>query len=84
MFQKVAGIYNYQFSVDARFFSTKIIFIGDYHTGAYDWMDDNTIRVCASSGSGVRSCRNINIHVKQPIVAVDDYGSGNWDMIKTF
>src|SRR3989339_297374 len=33
MFQKVAGIYNYQFSVDARFFSTKIIFIGDYHEG---------------------------------------------------
>lgn len=70
--------------VDARFFSTKIIFIGDYHTGQYDWIDDNTIRVCAGAGSGVRRCRNIDIHVKQPIIGVDDYSSGNWTPEKTF
>lgn len=70
--------------VDARFFSTKTIFIGDDHTGEHYWVDDNTVRVCVSAGSGVRRCRNIDIHVKQPVVAVDDYGSRAWDMIKTF
>ena len=69
---------------DARFFSTKIIFIGDDHTGAYDWIDDSTIRVCAGAGSGVRTCRKINIHIQQPIVAVDDYSSGAWTPEKTF
>lgn len=70
--------------VDARFFTTKIIFIGDYHTGVYDWIDDNTVRVCASAGSGVRQCRKIDIHVEKPIVAVDDYSSGDWMPEKTF
>ncbi|MBI5222063.1 MAG: hypothetical protein HY980_01020 [Candidatus Magasanikbacteria bacterium] len=70
--------------IDARFFTTKTVFVGDYHTGSYEWFDDNTVRVCASAGSGVRRCRNIDIHAQQPIVAVDDYDSGAWDMIKTF
>ncbi len=70
--------------VDTRFFTTKILFIGDYHTGSYDWLDDNTVKVCASAGSGVRQCRSIDINVEQPVVAVDDYASGAWHMVKTF
>ena len=70
--------------VDVRFFLTKTIFIGDYHTSFYDWLDDNTIKVCAGAGSGVKQCRVIDINIKQPIVAVDNYDSGNWNAERIF
>ena len=64
--------------LDTRFFTVKTIFIGDDHTSNFAWMDNDTIRVCARAGTGVRRCRNIDVAVKQPIVAVDDYSSGAW------
>lgn len=69
---------------DAKFFKTKIIFIGPDKTSEYEWIDDNNIRVCVGAGSGVRTCRNIEIRIDKPVVAVDDYSSGNWTLEKTF
>lgn len=69
---------------DARFFSTKTIFIGDYKMSEYMWLNNDTIRVYEDAGSGVRQFRDININVTDPIVAVDDYISGSWTPEKTF
>lgn len=69
---------------DARFLATKTVFIGPDKTGEYEWLDNNTVKVCVGAGSGVRQCRSIDINVEQPVVAVDDYASGAWHMVKTF
>ncbi|OGH88653.1 MAG: hypothetical protein A3J93_00980 [Candidatus Magasanikbacteria bacterium RIFOXYC2_FULL_42_28] len=70
--------------IDVRFFTIKTIFIGDYKMSEYMWVDDDLVRVYEDAGSGVRQYRDININVKNPIVAVDDYSSGSWTPEKTF
>ena len=70
--------------IDARFFRIKTIFIGDYKTGEYKWLDNDTVRVYESAGSGVRAYRDIDINIDHPIIKVDDWPSGNWTPEKTF
>lgn len=70
--------------VDARTLKTKTVFIGDYKTGQYRWIDSEKIRVYEGAGSGVRTYRDIDIEIDNPIIAVDDYSSGNWTPEKTF
>jgi len=69
---------------DAKFFTTKTIFIGPDKISGYEWLDNSTVRVHISMGVGVKTYRDIDIHIKQPIVAVDDYASGSWTMEKTY
>lgn len=61
-----------------RTFSVRTIFIGDYHTSHYRWLDDNIIRVYVSAGSGVRIYRNININIKKPFIAVEHLKPEYW------
>lgn len=70
--------------VDARFFTIKTIFIGPDKTGEYKWLDDNTIRVYVSAGSGVRIYRDINIDVSEPFIASDHMSPEYWTPEKTF
>lgn len=70
--------------IDVRFFTTKTVFIGDYKTGEYKWLSNNTVRVYESAGSGVRAYRDININIDKPIIKVDDWATGDWTPEKTF
>lgn len=69
---------------DPRIFKTKIIFIGDYKTGEYKWIDDKTIRVYVGAGSGVRIYRDLNIDTREPFIASDHMTPEYWVPEKTF
>ncbi len=56
--------------IDPKTLRVRTVFIGDYHTSHYRWLDNNTIRVYVSAGSGVRIYRDIDIHLKESFVAV--------------
>ena len=70
--------------INTRTLVVKTIFIGDFRVSEYDWLNDGTIRVYVSAGSGVRVYRDININVSQPIIMIDDWESGAWVPEKTF
>lgn len=57
--------------IDARDFKTSTVFIGTDHTSHYRWLNNNIIRVYVSAGSGVRIYRDIDIHLKEPFVAIE-------------
>lgn len=57
--------------INARTLKTKTIFIGTYHTSHYRWLNNDTVRVYVSAGSGVRIYRDIDIHLKEPFVAIE-------------
>lgn len=70
--------------INPRIFSVRTIFIGDYKTSDFRWLDNHTIRVYASAGSGVRIYRDIDIDIKSPFVAEDHPTSEYWIAEKTF
>jgi len=70
--------------VDARFFTIKTIFIGDYKTSAYKWLDNENVRVYEDAGSGVRIYRDININIPEPFIASDHLSPEYWIPEKTF
>ena len=70
--------------VDTRFFTIKTIFVGDYKTSEYFWINNDTVRVYVSAGSGAVAYRDININIDKPIIKVDDWSSGDWTPEKTF
>jgi len=57
--------------INPRTLKAKTVFIGTDHTSHYRWLDNNTIRVYVSAGSGVRIYRDIDIHLKKPFVAIE-------------
>lgn len=57
--------------IEARTLKTRTVFIGNDHTSHYRWLNNNTIRVYASAGSGVRIYQDIDIHLKKPFVAIE-------------
>ena len=57
--------------IDARTLKARTVFIGTDHTSHYRWLDNNTIRVYVGAGSGVRIYRDIDIHLKEPFVAIE-------------
>ena len=61
--------------IDPRILKARTVFIGTDHTSHYKWLDNNTIRVYVSAGSGVRIYRDINIHIKKPFVAIEHFES---------
>lgn len=67
-----------------RFFQVKTVFIGDYRTSAFKWLDDSTIRVYVSAGSGVRIYRDININEAGPFIAAEHESPAYWVPEKTF
>lgn len=64
--------------IDVRMLKIRTVFIGTYHTSHYRWLDNNTIRVYVSAGSGVRIYRDIDIHLKEPFVAVEHQEPKYW------
>lgn len=64
--------------INPRLLKTKTIFIGTYHTSYYRWLNNNTIRVYVGAGSGVRVYRDINIHLKEPFIAIDHLEPKYW------
>ncbi len=64
--------------VDARTLKTKTIFIGDYKTGQYKWIDNESVRVYEGAGSGVRIYRDIDINVSEPVIAADHLSPEYW------
>lgn len=70
--------------INPRTFNIKTVFIGDYKTGEYKWLDNNTVRVYESAGSGVKAYRDINTNIDKPVIKVEDWSSGNWTPEKTY
>ncbi|KKQ27907.1 MAG: hypothetical protein US42_C0004G0046 [Candidatus Magasanikbacteria bacterium GW2011_GWC2_37_14] len=70
--------------INARTFRIKTIFIGDYKTSEYKWIDNENVRVYEDAGSGVRIYRDININVPEPFIATDHASPEYWTPEKTF
>lgn len=70
--------------VDPRNFVNRTIFIGDYKISEYKWIDNNTVRVYVSAGSGVRIYRDMPATAKQAFVAADHLDSSFWIPERTF
>lgn len=70
--------------INPRTFQLKTIFIGDYHTSGYSWLNDETIRVYVNAGTGVRIYRDININIPKPFIASDFMSPEFWTPEKTF
>lgn len=64
--------------INPRFFEVKTIFIGDYKTNEYRWIDNKTIRVYVSAGSGVRIYRDIDINIREPFIAAEHTSPEYW------
>lgn len=69
--------------INPRTLKIKTIFIGDSNTSKYQWIDDQTIRVYLSAGTGVRIYRDININISEPFVAAEHLSPEFWTPIKT-
>lgn len=67
-----------------RTFQVKTVFIGDYRTSMFKWLDDSTIRVYVSAGSGVRIYRDIDIKEADPFIAAEHESPAYWVPEKTF
>lgn len=70
--------------IHVRTFKIKTVFIGDYKTSEYKWIDNEIIRVYVSAGSGVRIYRDININTPKPFIAIDHMLPEYWTPEKTF
>lgn len=68
--------------INPRTFKTKTIFIGDYKTGEYQWLNDQIVRVYRSAGTGVRIYRNININILEPFIAAEHLSPEFWTPTK--
>ncbi len=68
--------------INPRTFKIKTIFIGDYKTEEYQWLDNQTIRVYRSAGTGVRIYRDININISEPFVAIEYLSPEFWTPVK--
>lgn len=64
--------------INPRTLGVKTIFIGDYKTSEYRWIDNKTIRVYVSAGSGVRIYRDIDINIREPFIAAEHTSSEYW------
>ncbi|MBU4030643.1 hypothetical protein KJ756_00515 [Patescibacteria group bacterium] len=70
--------------INPRTLGIKTIFIGDYKTSEYLWIDNKTIRVYVSAGSGVRIYRDIDIDIQEPFIAAEHPTPEYWTPEKTF
>ncbi len=70
--------------LNPRTLGIKNIFIGDYKTSGYRWIDNETIRVYVSAGSGVRIYRDIYINIREPFIAADHTSPEYWVPENTF
>ncbi|MFH1838208.1 MAG: hypothetical protein ABH808_01780 [Candidatus Kuenenbacteria bacterium] len=68
--------------INPKTFKIKTIFIGDYKTGEYQWLDDQKIRVYCNAGTGVRIYRDININISEPFIAIEHSSPEFWTPIK--
>lgn len=64
--------------IDPRILKVRTVFIGTDHMSHYRWLNNNTIRVYASVGTGMRIYRDIDIHLKEPFVAIENQGTIYW------
>lgn len=60
----------------------KEIYRGDYHTSYWEWLDNQTVRVLRSAGTGVRIYRDININTSEPFIAKDHLSPEFWTPVK--
>ncbi|MCG2809596.1 MAG: hypothetical protein L6275_04645 [Candidatus Portnoybacteria bacterium] len=70
--------------INSRTLRIKTIFIGDYKTSGYQWIDNKTIRVYVSAGSGVRIYRDIDINIREPFIAAEHMTPEYWIPEKNF
>lgn len=74
-------IFNKEWSlkiINLRTLGIETIFIGDYKTSEYQWIDDKIIRVYVSAGSGVRIYRDIDINIREPFIAAEHASPEYW------
>lgn len=67
-----------------RTFQVKTVFIGDSRTSRYKWIDNSTIRVYVSAGTGVRIFRDIDIGADEIFIADNYQSPAYWTPEKTF
>lgn len=64
--------------IDVRELKIRTVFIGTDRTIYYKWLDNDNIRVYVSVGTGARIYRDINIHLKEPFVAIENLDIEYW------
>lgn len=64
--------------VDTRTFKKKVVFIGTYKTSFIKWIDNNTVRVYVSVGTGAIIHRDIDINFSEPFIAIDHMSPEFW------
>ncbi len=67
--------------INPRTLKIKTIFIGDYHTSNYQWIDDKTIRVYVNAGTGVKIYRDIDINISQSFIASEHMSPEFWTLM---
>lgn len=60
----------------------KELYRGDYHTSHWEWLDDQTVRVYHSAGTGVETYRDIKINIPEPFIASTHMSPKYWTTIK--
>jgi len=64
--------------IDARTFRVKTIFIGDYRTSHYRWINNSIIRVYVDAGTDVRIYRDLSINSNMPFSALSHASPEYW------
>lgn len=64
-----------------RTLQIKTILIGDSDTSNYEWINDKTIRIYISAGTGVRAYHDLSINQKEPWIIVDHASPEYWTPI---
>lgn len=54
------------------------LFVDDTHLSSYQWLDNKTVRVFHSAGTGVRTYLDVFLDQDKPIFSKDFIGSGPW------
>lgn len=54
------------------------LFVDDTHLSSYQWLDNKTLRVFHSAGTGVRVYLDVFLDQAKPIFSKDFIGSGPW------
>lgn len=70
--------------VDLRTLKVKTIFIGINKTSMHQWIDNDTVRVYISAGTGVRIYRDIDINIAEPFIAINYMDPKYWVPEKTY
>ncbi len=64
--------------VDIRTLKKKVVFVGTHKTSFIKWIDNNTIRVYLSVGTGAIIHRDVDINSSEPFIAIDHMSPEYW------